>query len=312
MTALIILLIDLIIRVGLLLYIPRNRKPTAATAWLLLIYILPIVGAIIFFVLGNTKLSKRRRDDHTAASAHTEKIIRKLKPYAVKKTSHTHSILATELTGIPALNGNDVEILHGYNSIIDDMTEAIQRAESHIYVEFYAMTFDSATEEFFEALASAKQRGVAVHILFDTLGSRVYPGYKKMRKFLNEHAIDWRLILPIRPFTKRYNRPDLRNHRKILVIDNKEAYIGSMNIIDKTYHRKDDISYLELVAHLRGPAAIAAATVFASDWYAETEALPEKLSTLPSFTQSSKSSVAQIVPSGPSYPYAIISKFSHL
>jgi cardiolipin synthase A/B len=66
------------------------------------------------------------------------------------------------------------------------------------------------------------------------------------------------------------NRPDLRNHRKILVVDGEVAYTGSLNLIDRSYHRRDDLRYDELMARVRGPAADALDAVFHTDWYSET------------------------------------------
>src|SRR5689334_296888 len=74
-----IFLVDLIIRIVLLFYVPRNRKPTSAMAWLLAIYIVPIIGAIIFFIIGNTKLSKARRQKQAYMSKKLRSFARLLK-----------------------------------------------------------------------------------------------------------------------------------------------------------------------------------------------------------------------------------------
>ncbi len=302
----IILFIDLAIRIALLIYIPRNRKPTAAMAWLLAIYIIPLLGTIIFFVFGGTKLSRRRLEGQQRINIMLKSYSTQLRKAGLKATIEEpydiRAKLAESLTELIPTTGNDVEILHGYDGIIRKMTKAVDTAKEYVYVEFFAMTLDDTTKPFFDALERAKQRDVKVYVLYDYLGSKKYMGYKPMKKRLTAMGVEWHSMLPISLKPSKYNRPDLRNHRKILVIDNLHAYIGSMNMIDKTYHRKDDISYIELVAHLQGPSVNASAAVFASDWYDETGVILKDFMNNSVATKKSNVSV-QIVPSGSGYPY---------
>lgn len=301
-----ILIVDLIVRVALLIYIPRNRKPTAALAWLLTIYILPFVGTILFLVFGGTKLSKRRRHAQQQINLMLKRYTAQLKKAdliaTIEQPYDIRAKLAESLTELAPTKGNTVEILSGYDSIIETMTQGVDTAKEYVYVEFFAMTLDTTTAPFFDALERATARGVAVHVLFDTLGSRKYKGYKPMKKRLGRMNAEWHAMLPLTLRPSKYNRPDLRNHRKILVIDNQHSYIGSMNMIDKTYHRKDDISYIELIAHLQGPSVNESAAVFASDWYCETGEFLKHFTTN-SVAAKNGTVAVQMVPSGPGYPY---------
>lgn len=307
-----IFLIDLFIRIWLLIYIPKNRKPTAATAWLLLVYILPLLGTALFFILGSTKLSSRRRKDqeyittmfrHYAENLKEANLIARIKePYNYKAK------LAESLTHMAPTVGNTVKIISGYDDLIRKMTINIHKAKEYVYVEFFAIALDDSTEAFFKAMEDAVKRGVKVYVLYDYLGSKKYPRYKEMKKRLTEIGTEWHAMLPLTIHYAKYNRPDLRNHRKIVVIDNTDAYIGSLNLIDKTYHRKDDISYIELIAHFQGPAVNEAAAVFASDWYCESgEALHHFMTN--SIPSVKGAQIAQIIPSGPGYPYENNLKF---
>ncbi len=299
-------LVDFIIRLCLLIYIPKNRKPTAAMAWLLLIFIIPLFGTIFFFIIGSTKLSKSRR-------MRQEKINHLLVQYTdalaasgyVATVPAPHDIqarLAEGLTALAPTKGNHISVISGYDEIIAETIKKVRRAQHYVYVEFYILALDTTTEPFFEALEAAVARGVTVRVLFDAWGSKKFPHYRAMMRRLSKAGIEWHKILPVSFNPKKYNRIDLRNHRKILVIDNTDAYIGSFNMIDKTYHRKDSISYIELVAHLEGPSVNQAAAVFASDWYLETgHLLPHFIhSTLPA---KAGDSVVQLVPSGSNYRY---------
>ena len=307
-----IFVIDFIVRLWLLIYIPKNRKPTAATAWLLLIYIIPIFGTFLFFVLGNTKLSSTRRRDQLQVTKMIEHYTKNLRntglgatvdePYRYK--AH----LAEALTGLAPTSGNKITITSGYDELIQQMTASIHHAKKYVYIEFFAIALDESTELFFEAMERAVKRGVEVRVLFDYLGSKKYPHYKEMKKRLSSIGVQWHPVLAFSLRPSKYNRPDLRNHRKIVVIDNTDAYIGSLNLIDKTYHRKDDISYIELVAHFQGPSVNQAAAVFASDWFSETGEILKDFMT--NTMKSSKGDqVVQIIPSGPAYPYENNLKF---
>lgn len=302
----VIFVIDLIFRIFLLFYIPRNRKPTAAMAWLLTIIILPFVGTFLFFVIGNTQLSKRRRAMQRTINHVYRQYGRNLRrAHLTRKVEDRFgnaARLAESLTSLAPTGKNNVTILNGYDSIIHTMTRDIKKAKKYIYVEFFAMTLDDTTAPFFDALEKAIKRGVEVFVLFDTLGSRKYPGYKPMQQRLTDMGAQWKGVLPIRLTKSNYNRPDLRNHRKILVVDNTDAYLGSLNIIDKTYHRKDDIYYVELVAHLEGPSVNECAAVFAGDWFSETgEMIKHYMKN--SARDASGDATVQIIPSGPAYEY---------
>ena len=232
----------------------------------------------------------------TADLLSTGTVAKVAKPYDIR------SELAESLTGLATTRGNSIEIESGYNNLIESMIKKIKTAQDYIYVEFFVMALDDATEPFFNALGDAVKRGVKVHLLFDSIGSKKYPRYKEMKRELTNLGIKWYPMLPISLRPDRYNRPDLRNHRKILVIDNTDAYMGSLNMIHETYHRKDDISYIELMAHIQGPSVNEAASVFASDWYSESGEILSNFIDNPAPIKSSDKLI-QILPSGPSYIY---------
>lgn len=121
-----------------------------------------------------------------------------------------------------------------------------------------------------------------------------------MKQRLRAMKAQWKAMLPISLRPSRYNRPDLRNHRKIVVVDNRYAYMGSLNMITSNYHRKDSIQYIELVSRMEGPVVNESAAVFASDWYSETNVMLDHFMTN-SLPAKKGSVVAQILPSGPGY-----------
>lgn len=298
--------IDLVVRLGLLIYIPRNRKPTAATAWLLLIFILPITGTILFFILGSTKLSRSRMAKQKVINDAFRKLAESEDHQAEGQIDQQHLssvALAKSLTNLPVTTGNSVEVLIDYDKIISDMSRKISRAKNFVFVEFYTLALDDTTEQFFTALESAIKNGARVYVLFDAYGSRKYKNYRLMKSRMSKSGINWAKILPFSFSLKSYNRPDLRNHRKIVVVDGEVAYTGSLNMIDKTYHRKDAISYLELVVRTTGPNVRDQAAVFIGDWYSETnESLQHFLSD--NYSRPDGQISLQVIPSGSAYEYS--------
>ena len=121
-----------------------------------------------------------------------------------------------------------------------------------------------------------------VNVLFDHWACRGKPFYKETKARLDSMGAKWALMLPLLPLEGKYQRPDLRNHRKILVVDGSVGYMGSLNMIDRTYNVKKNIErglkWQELVLELRGPGVAALDAVFISDWYSETgEVLTESV-----------------------------------
>ena len=108
------------------------------------------------------------------------------------------------------------------------MTAAVDDAQHFVHVQFYITAWDAVTGPFFDALIRATERGVMVRLLFDYLGSKGIPGYKDMLTRLDETRIVWRVMLPIGLRKGQLRRPDLRNHRKILVVDGAVAFTGGV------------------------------------------------------------------------------------
>jgi cardiolipin synthase len=182
--------------------------------------------------------------------------------------------LNTNLGGLPAYAGNSVELLPDYAGSLARMAQEIHAVRYFVHLEYFIIALDKATEECFVAMEQAVQRGVKVRVLLDDLGSRSYPRYKDMLKRLTLAGIEWHLTLPFKLFNPRFTRPDLRNHRKIVVIDNFVGFVGSQNLIDRTYHKKKNLKkglyYTELVARVAGPVVRELNALFLTDWYAET------------------------------------------
>ena len=309
---LISLLIFWIVCFVLLFIIPRNRKPSSATAWLLLMYIVPVVGIIIFLLIGSPKLSKRRRAmqltmDETitkaVAEAQSQQEFDALLQPPIPAYYEPFVKLNTRLGGLPAFAGNAVELLSDYPTNIACIAQEIDKAQRYVHMEYFALSFDKDTQIVFDAMECAYKRGVKVRVLLDHLGSRKYPNFKKMRKWFTKVGIKYHLVLPLRFFGPKYTRFDLRNHRKIVVIDGQTGFTGSQNMIKRNYFRKDSIYYDELVAKVTGPVAAQLDAAFRSDWYSETGVLLD-INSAPEtalVTVDAGDILCQVLPSGSGY-----------
>ncbi len=299
---------DWLLRIVFLLYIPRKRTPSAAIAWLLVVFLLPGLGIVLFLLIGSPKLSRSRRRTQELVDIQIQKSVGGLPDSLenlteVQKERYEPSIkLGQALGKLPLFSGNSATILPDYDQAISEITKQIKKAHEFVHLEYFIIALDKTTKPLFDELEKAIQRGVKVRVLFDAARYRSYPGHKHMRQELTRMGVQWHKMLPIK-LGKGYNRPDLRNHRKIVVVDDVVAFLGSQNLVDKTYHRKDNIYYDELVVKMQGPIVRQASAVFAGDWFAETGQRLGKL-TYPSLRPLPKPTgtvLAQLVPSGPNY-----------
>lgn len=147
---------------------------------------------------------------------------------------------------IPARpHGENLGVETDYATSLAALAAAIDRAEEFVHIEVFIVSWDDATAPVFEALRRASARGVECRLLLDHLGSLVFPGYFSLGRRLDEAGIEWRLMLPVQPWRGRWRRPDLRNHRKLVVVaDDELAVIGSSNLDMRSFGLSYEISLL--------------------------------------------------------------------
>lgn len=306
---LVLLLFDLTIRVWAIIVIPRNRRPTSATAWLLAIYFIPVVGLLLFFLIGNPKLPRHRRKQQEQINAYirerTEDLdFGTLRPNAPAWFTSLVG-MNRHLGAMPLAGDNAAQLISGYQESLDAMAEAIRGAREHVHVEFYILQTDAATDNFFRAMEEATARGVTVRVLLDHWANRGKPHYRRTLKRLDAMGAAWKLMLPVQPLKGKWQRPDLRNHRKLLVVDGRVAFMGSQNVTDSTYNLKKNIRrglhWVDLMVRLEGPIVPSVNAVFLSDWFSETnEALTAEFD-LDDLRGGPGDLDCQVVPSGPGF-----------
>lgn len=310
-----LLLIDFSIRVAAIVIVPRNRRPTAGMAWLLAIFFIPFLGIVFFLLIGNPKLPKHRRQKQ----AEIDEFIRQ-STEGIEQVSDQDEWpdwfegvvqLNRNLGAMPLVGGNSATLMGEYQGSLDAMIEAMNAATRFVHIEFYILSLDKTTAPFFDAIDAAVKRGVTVRVLFDHIASLRSKGYRKTVRRLKQSGAEWHLMLPVQPLKGRYQRPDLRNHRKLLVVDGTVGFLGSQNLIDCTYNKRSNIrrglKWKELVTRVEGPIVTGLNAIFLTDWYAETDvslAGTVRLSTdfdRPTHPDAAEDLDCQIVPSGPGF-----------
>lgn len=303
-----------VLRILALFVIPRNRRPNSGLSWLFFIALVPTIGWIVFLILGTTKLPKNRRDAQASLDRYITQAMQQVADQwkgsksilsAKPPGKYTNSVRLSEgLTHLPLFSGNKIEPLFDYDKIIQQITQDIRRAKQYIFLEYYILALDSTTEPLFTALETAAAQGVKVRVLYDAFGVRKFDRKDEMLMRMKRAGIEAHAMLPLRLPGKGYIRPDLRNHRKLVVVDGQIGYTGSLNMVRRDYHRKDDIIYDELVVRVEGPVTAQLEAVFLNDWLAETgQFLADKAGDITDQLQPKGSQLAHVVPSGPGYDY---------
>lgn len=303
-----LLLLDLVIRTTAIIVIPRNRRPTAAMAWLLAVFFIPFIGVFLFLLIGNPRLPRARRrkqDQINEYIAQTSEHLHfgTLRPHAPSWFGPLVE-MNQKLGALPLSGDNGAHLISDYQESLDAMAAAIREAKEYVHVEFYILQSDEATDDFFRAMEEVASRGVEVRVLLDHWANRWKPRYRATIKRLNAMGADWQLMLPVQPLKGKMQRPDLRNHRKLLVVDGKVAFLGSQNVTASTYNLpkniKRGLNWVDLMVRIDGPVVLSVNAIFLSDWYSETDEVLEEIDIAHADIGSGDLD-CQVVPSGPGF-----------
>lgn len=303
MVAWLFFLLEWGIRLAMLVVVPFRRTPAAAKGWLLLIFFEPFVGLLTYLLIGRAKLPRWQLQQLTELPKAMATVVERL--HALPRVSHPALspplsqavMLAENLGQSPILGGNALEIVVAYDALFAELVADIDHAERHVHLLFYIFSDDSATSPVIAALGRATARGVRCRVLVDAFGSR--SGLRGLRRKLNASGVEVHVMLPIRLWPWRKSRMDLRNHRKIAVIDGKVGYTGSQNLVRAEFKR--GLAYEDLMVRVAGPVVSELQYIFASDWFLETGEILDGETEFPDPAPAGRVS-AQALPSGPAFP----------
>ena len=294
-----ILVADWIIRIAALLWIPARTRPAAARSWLLLIGFVPLAGLPLYLLLGHPWLSRVRIARQRQASLVIREEQRPLADLRwtppAGEVSAEMAPLLERLGDFMPTHGNAVRLLDDYGESLQALLADIDGARTRVHLLYYLMFDDAAGESVVAALERAAARGVRCRVLLDAVGAK--RGLRRYARRLRAAGVEMHAMLPGGLRWAR-SRMDLRNHRKVAVIDDVAAYVGSQNLAQPGFIPA--FPNRELVARVQGPVLAHLEAVFASDWFIETG---ERLEVAPTTALPDADTAVQLLPSGPAYPF---------
>jgi len=281
--------LTLLVHIGLIIWLVavlllRTRGSSdARLAWIVFIVLAPFVGALAYIMLGAPRIAGRRRRLHARvhhlcsglrgdssdllAASQAEVPA----PYD-RVFSLAGAVADTEVTG-----GNLLELSRTPEEFADDFERDLDAASETIHLLTYIYLDDEIGQRVAHAMIRAAQRGVTVRLQVDSVGSR---GFLKsaLRQRIAESGVQVVEMLPARIIRVLFARMDLRNHRKIAVIDNTIGWVGSRNIASPAFAPKARYApWVDCMARFRGPAIRDLQMLFLEDWQVATGEVHEEL-----------------------------------
>jgi cardiolipin synthase len=270
--------VHVLIIVGVTLRVIKVRLPVAVSlAWLLLVFFLPLVGAVAYLVLGEKRLGRQFTARTRAIKERYESWLQDLPPeirsapQRLSPEARSLSRLAENTINIPALSGNRLKLLDAAEPILRTLISDIDRAQKFCHLEFYIWMEGGMADEVGAALLRATGRGVSCRVLLDAIGSAKFVKSRLLEQ-LKTGGVQVAFALPVSAISVFKVRPDLRLHRKIVVIDDASAYTGSFNLVDPRFFKQDAGvgEWVDAMARIEGPGVLALNALFRWDWEVET------------------------------------------
>ncbi|WP_114700771.1 cardiolipin synthase [Psychrobacter proteolyticus] len=221
-----------------------QRNIGVSIAWVAVLYTLPVFGFIAYILLGEPMIGRRYRERVDQASilmndmARREHLIFDKGQDLVPANYRGVSQIGTRWTGFGVFPNHQMQLLTDPASIFQRLIEDIHAAQRIVLMEFYIVYPKGQVLEVIEALSVAAQRGVECHILADSVGSFSFINSSVHRK-LEKAGVYVHQSLPVGLFKTLFKRSDLRNHRKMVVIDEHIGYIGSFNLVDPRFFKQN-------------------------------------------------------------------------
>jgi len=285
----------------------NKRDPRAALSWIVICIFFPIIGSLFYFLFGINRVQTRARRLHRHSSlapptvnqtiGGSGNISGDIVDSEVKFPDRCQSLInvSNAVTEWPLTTGNTIEILYNGDQAYPEMLHAIRSASQRVYLTSYIFDNDEVGQEFVEALCDAQRQGVDVKVLVDGVGELSWT--RRVSTVLRKHSITVARFLPLtfRPPAFYIN---LRNHRKVLVIDGCIAFTGGMNISKRhiVHDGSRGSSVVDLHFRLAGAIVAQLENVFIQDWQFATE---EKLTPMPNSQLPVGGAVCRAIVDGP-------------
>lgn len=282
----------------------RKEKPTTCLAWLALVFFEPWIGLGFYLLVGENRLGRRR-----LARRRLRQPLLENSEYPGVDPNHIvdpseneyHALihLSEHVGDLPIVTGNSLVWMPETDAVIDRLIADIDAAHHHIHLLFYIFRDDSVGQRVAKALVRAARRGVVCRVLADAVGSRQI--FRRLVPSLRQQGIQFVPVLPANIWRLPFARLDLRNHRKLAVIDGAVAYTGSQNIVEPNYGHKGIGVWHDVMARITGPVVRQLQGIFLEDWFYETGELLEDAALFPNAPPDGNVAV-RVIPTAPDQP----------
>ena len=250
-----------------------HRNPASRFAWVVVMAVLPVLGIVAYLLLGETNIGRRRVNKMKTVLAQLPVMpAPESAPLPHIPEAYLHLFhVGHSVNGFYPVGGNQARLMADSNSTIDSMVADIDAATEHVHLMFYIWLPDNNGLKVVEALKRAAARKVACRAMVDGLGSRTMIASAHWHA-MRDAGVQVATALPIgNPLLRALRgRIDLRNHRKIVVIDKHITYCGSQNCADPEFLIKARYApWVDAMIRFEGPIAWQNQHLFASDWMAQ-------------------------------------------
>jgi cardiolipin synthase len=266
-----LLVLHFAIALGVCIHILLTKTETSAPSWIALVVVSPFIGSLLYWILGINRVQRRARRLRGRRARFVPQHAAQFMPFSEDPTPQQRQVFLYEsaVHDAPFLGGNRIAPLIGAAAAFPDMLTAIAGARESIALSVYIFGRDDVGKQFVQALKDAHARGVKVHVLVDEIGSGTGPGAAD--KVLAAAGISTARFIPQK--IKFLPLVNLRNHRKIIIIDGVVGYIGGMNIA-RNYNGDSTETVRDIHFRVEGPVLEQMSTIFEEDWrFASGEAL---------------------------------------
>lgn len=282
-----------------------HREPTARIAWIAVIALLPVLGILAYIFLGEVDIGRK----HVARMRQVLGNMPAIAPPNSKPDVPQHwehlFRLGKSISGFNPIGGNSAELMADSNAMIDRLVRDIDGAKEHVHLLFYIWLPDNNGLKVVEALKRAVARGVKCRAMADNVGSGTIVKSEHWQS-MKDSGVQLAIVLPI--LIAFSGRIDLRNHRKIMVIDGNITYCGSQNCADAEFLPKPKYApWVDMVLRFEGPIARQNQHLFISDWMTATDDDITDLLNVPTPTPKA-GFTAQVIGTGPTNRHMAMSQ----
>jgi len=277
-----------------------TRTSQGAIAWVGSLITFPFIAVPAYWVFGNSRFNgyaKARNSNNETVERKLAETLKGLEAYHVEKSNIVpEAVAVAKLADLPFLSHNAVELLVDGEAVFESIVEGLNAANSYILFQFYIVHDDEIGRKIKAALIAKAKEGVKIHFLYDEIGSHgLSDAYKTD---LQKVGIE---IYSFHTQKGKGNRFQLnfRNHRKVVVVDGKFAWIGGLNVGDEYLGKDKKVgNWRDTHMKISGPAAIAVQVSFVEDWHWATNGEIPEINWMPTASKEGKADIL-IVPSGP-------------